>query len=221
MSLPAAVLFDMDGTLLDSEKLWDIAVAEFTRNLGIEITPEARESTLGNATADALRKLYDFAQIPDSERDYAWAERWLSDRVVELFDGGIPWQPGARETLDLLADAEVPLVLVTNTIREVTEHALGTLGRERFVATVCGDEVSNPKPGPEPYLLGAELAGFAAPDCIAVEDSPTGARSALAAGCRVLTVGPEPVADGALHLGTLVDFPLTALSQSQRVSPQG
>lgn len=203
MTPPSAVLFDMDGTLLDSEKLWDIAVAEFTRDLGFEITPEARASTLGNATADALRKLYDFAQVPEVERDYSGAERWVSNRVVELFDGGIPWQPGARETLDLLADARIPLVLVTNTIREVTEHALGTLGRERFVATVCGDEVHNPKPGPDPYLRGAELAGFAPSDCVAVEDSPTGARSALAAGCSVLTVGPEPVAEGAVHLGTL------------------
>jgi len=200
---PAAVLFDMDGTLLDSEKLWDIAVAEFTRGLGFEITPEARESTLGNATADALRKLFDFAQVPEGERDYAEAERWVSNRVVELFDGGIPWQPGARETLDALGAAGVPLVLVTNTIREVTEHALGTLGRDRFVATVCGDEVPHPKPAPDPYLRGAELAGFAAADCVAVEDSPTGARSALDAGCTVLTVGPEPVLDGALHIGTL------------------
>ncbi|BDH57496.1 HAD family phosphatase [Tsukamurella sp. PLM1] len=203
MTLPAAVLFDMDGTLLDSEKLWDIAVAEFTRGLGYEVTPEARESTLGNATGDALRKLYDFAQVPEADRDYPGAERWVSNRVVELFDGGIPWQPGAREALDLLADAGVPLVLVTNTIRDVTEHALGTLGRERFVATVCGDEVAEPKPAPDPYLRGARLAGVAPQDCVAVEDSPTGARSAFVAGCTVLTVGPEPVLDGAVHLGGL------------------
>ncbi len=202
-SLPAAVLFDMDGTLLDSEKLWDIAVSEFTRSLGHDITPEQRETTLGNATGEALRKLFDFANVPEAERDYAGAERWVSDRVVELFDGGIPWQPGAQATLDALGEAGVPLVLVTNTIREVTEHALGTLGRDRFVATVCGDEVPSPKPAPDPYLRGAELAGFAPSDCVAVEDSPTGARSALAAGCTVLTVGPEPVADGALHIGTL------------------
>lgn len=202
-SLPSAVLFDMDGTLLDSEKLWDIAVAEFTRKLGYDITPEQRETTLGNATGDALRKLFDFAQVPEAERDLVAAETWLSNRVVELFDGGIPWQPGARETLDLLGAAKIPLVLVTNTIREVTEHALGTLGRDRFVATVCGDEVPTPKPAPDPYLRGAELAGFPAADCVAVEDSPTGARSALAAGCKVLTVGPEPVARGAVHLGTL------------------
>lgn len=213
MSLPAAVLFDMDGTLLDSEKLWDIAVAEFTRSLGFEITPEARESTLGNATGDALRKLFDFAAVPESDRDYAGAEAWVSNRVVELFDGGIPWQPGARATLDLLGDAGVPLVLVTNTIRDVTEHALGTLGRERFVGTVCGDEIPNPKPAADPYLRGAELAGVPAGECIAVEDSPTGARSALAAGCTVLTVGPQPVLDGALHLGSLDGASLETFSR--------
>lgn len=211
MQLPAAVLFDMDGTLLDSEKLWDIAVAEFTRSLGAEITPEARAATLGNATADALGKIFDFAGVPAAERDTAGAERWVSDRVIELFDGGIPWQPGAREALDLLTAAQIPLVLVTNTIREITEHALHTLGRERFVGTVCGDEVAVPKPGPDPYLRGAEIAGFAPAACIAVEDSPTGAAAALAAGCRTLTVGPAPVADGARHLGTFEGLTLDGL----------
>ncbi|ADG78757.1 HAD-superfamily hydrolase, subfamily IA, variant 3 OS=Tsukamurella paurometabola (strain ATCC 8368/ DSM / CCUG 35730 / CIP 100753 / JCM 10117 / KCTC 9821/ NBRC 16120 / NCIMB 702349 / NCTC 13040) OX=521096 GN=Tpau_2146 PE=4 SV=1 [Tsukamurella paurometabola] len=213
MSLPSAVLFDMDGTLLDSEKLWDIAVAEFTRTLGTEITAEAREATLGNATADSLRTIFDFAEVPEPERDYIAAEKWVSDRVVQLFDGGIPWQPGARDTLDLLAEAGVPLVLVTNTIREITEHALGTLGRERFVGTVCGDEIPNPKPAADPYLRGAELAGVPASECIAVEDSPTGARSALAAGCAVFTVGPNPVADGAHHLGTLAGAGLQTFSR--------
>ncbi|WP_040767974.1 HAD family phosphatase [Tsukamurella sp. 1534] len=212
MSQPSAVLFDMDGTLLDSEKLWDVAVAEFTRSLGMEITPEQRATTLGNATAHALRKLFDFAGVPEADRDYAGAEAWVSNRVIELFDGGIPWQPGARETLDLLGSAGVPLVLVTNTVRGVTEHALGTLGRDRFVATVCGDEVAHPKPAPDPYLRGAELAGVPASACVAVEDSPTGARSALAAGCTVLTVGPDPVADGAIHRGTLVGATLADFS---------
>lgn len=213
MSLPSAVLFDMDGTLLDSEKLWDIAVAEFTRSLGAEITAQAREETLGNAVDDSLRKIFDFAGVPEAERDYEEAEKWLSGRVIELFDAGIPWQPGARETLDLLAEAGVPLVLVTNTVREITEHALGTLGRERFVATVCGDEIPNPKPAADPYLRGAELAGFPASECIAVEDSPTGARSALAAGCTVLTVGENPVADGAQHLGGLTGVGLETFSR--------
>ncbi|GAB3127117.1 HAD family hydrolase [Tsukamurella serpentis] len=212
-SSPAAVLFDMDGTLLDSEKLWDIAVAEFTRGLGLDITAEARAATLGNATGDALRKLYDFAQVPEADRDYAGAQRWVSNRVVELFDGGIPWQPGARQTLDRLAESGIPLVLVTNTIREITEHALHTLGRERFVATVCGDEVNNPKPAPDPYLLGASLAGAPAVDCVAVEDSPTGARAALDAGCAVLTVGPAPVADGAVHVGTLSSAAVLGVSR--------
>ena len=211
MNPPAAVLFDMDGTLLDSEKLWDVAVAEFTRTLGAEISDEAREATLGNATTDALTKIFDFAGVPHADRDHDAAERWVSNRVIELFDGGIPWQPGARDALDRLGDAGVPLVLVTNTIREITEHALGTLGRDRFAGTVCGDEVANPKPGPDPYLRGAQLAGFAPELCLAVEDSPTGARSALAAGCAVVTVGPAPVADGALHLGTLEGFHLDLL----------
>ncbi|GAA4393806.1 HAD family phosphatase [Tsukamurella soli] len=203
--LPAAVLWDMDGTLLDSEKLWDIAVEEFTASLGSEMTPELRLTTLGNATRAALDKIYDHAGTPTHERDHVRDEQWVSDRVIELFETGIPWMDGAREALALCAGLGIPLVLVTNTIRSVTEHALGTLGRERFAATVCGDEVAAPKPAPDPYLRGAGLAGVPPERCVAFEDSATGAAAALAAGCRVVTAGPAPVAPGtrAVHRTTL------------------
>lgn len=185
---PAAVFWDMDGTLLDSERLWDIAVAELSERHGFVMTPEVRESTLGNSMADALDKVYDAAGVPPAARRHALDERWLLDRVGQLFAEDLPWRPGALEALDLLAAAGIPMALVTNTVRELTEQALDTLGRHFFTATVCGDEVAVGKPAPDPYRRAATLLGVDPMRCRAVEDSPTGTESAIAAGCHTLVV---------------------------------
>ncbi|UZF58848.1 HAD family phosphatase [Gordonia polyisoprenivorans] len=197
---PDAVLWDMDGTLLDSERLWDIAVAELSLRHGYPMTPELRESTLGNSMDDALDKVYDAAGLSAAERDHARDERWLLDRVAELFADDLPWRPGARETLELVAAAGIPMALVTNTVRELTELALDTLDRRFFAITVCGDEVATGKPAPDPYLRAAELLGVDARRCRAVEDSPTGTSSATAAGCTTLVVpSTAPVPPGPLR----------------------
>ena len=194
---PAAVLWDMDGTLLDSERLWDIAVVELSASLGFTMTAEIRESTLGNSMSDALTKVFDAAGIAPADRDYRGCERWLLNRVAELFDEDLPWRPGAQEALTMIAAAGIPMALVTNTVRELTENALDTIGRHFFAATVCGDEVANGKPAPDPYLRAAQLLGVAADQCRAVEDSPTGTESATAAGCHTLVVpSAMPVPDG-------------------------
>ena len=186
--LPAAVLWDMDGTLLDSEKLWDVAVAELSDRHGYAMTPELRESTLGNSMTDALTKVFDASGVPLDARDYAADERWLLDRVAELFADDLPWRPGAQEALTTIADAGIPMALVTNTVRELTDQALDTIGRHFFAVTVCGDEVEHGKPAPDPYLRAARLLGVDASRCVAVEDSPTGTQSATAAGCMAIVV---------------------------------
>jgi len=90
--------------------------------------------------------------------------------------------------LETLAASDIPLALVTNTRRTLTEQALKTIGSHYFTVTVCGDEVPDGKPHPAPYLRAAALLGVAAEDCLAIEDSVTGAQSADAAGCVVLVV---------------------------------
>ncbi|TYQ10395.1 UNVERIFIED_ORG: HAD superfamily hydrolase (TIGR01509 family) [Gordonia westfalica J30] len=198
--LPAAVLWDMDGTLLDSEPIWDIAMADLATRHGIVMTRELRESTLGNSLPDALAKVHDAAGLSADERDPDADGRWTLDRVNELFAEDLPWRPGAREALDLVADAGIPMVLVTNTVRELTEVALETIGRHRFAATVCGDEVAVGKPAPDPYVRAAELLGFSTAECLAVEDSPTGAQAASTAGCPTLVVeSAAPVERGPLR----------------------
>lgn len=197
--LPKAVLWDMDGTLLDSEKMWDIAMVDLAADLGIAMTGELRESTLGNSMTDALTKVFDAAGIAPADRDHSARSAWLRARVTELFSQGIPWMPGAREALELIAGQGIPLALVTNTERDLTEQALDTIGRHRFAATVCGDEVPLGKPAPDPYLQAARLLDVEPTGCLAFEDSPTGTQAASAAGCAVIVVAsatPVPAGPG-------------------------
>jgi HAD superfamily hydrolase (TIGR01509 family) len=121
----------------------------------------------------------------------AAAGEWLEERVTELMADAIPWRPGAAEALAVVRAAGLRTALVTNTIRSVTELCLNTLGREWFDITVCGDEVARGKPAPDPYRRAAELLGLDPRECLAVEDSPTGSRSAVTAGCAVVVVPCE------------------------------
>ena len=202
--LPAAVLWDMDGTLIDSEPLWDVAIADLAARRGFTMTPEVREETLGNSLYDAMTKVYDAAGTPEFERDRATDERWLLDHVTDLFTDDLPWRPGAQPALDLIAAAGIPMVLVTNTVRELTTVSLQTIGAHRFTASVCGDEVPVGKPEPDIYLRAAELVGANPADCLAVEDSPAGSAAAPAAGCPTLVV-PSAVAIGPAPLRSFRD----------------
>ncbi|WP_036501835.1 MULTISPECIES: HAD family hydrolase [Nocardia] len=187
----AAVLWDMDGTLLDSEKLWDIGVRELAEELGGRMTDALRHALIGADARNALRILFDGLGLELDPAAMLAAGQWLERRVTELMAGPIPWRPGAQDALATLRTAGLPAALVTNTKRSITELCLETLGRHMFDASVCGDEVDSGKPAPDPYLRAARLLGVAPEDCVAVEDSPTGSAAALAAGCRVLVVPCE------------------------------
>lgn len=187
----AAVLWDMDGTLLDSEKLWDIALYELAEHLGGVLLPETRHALIGSSGPDAMAILFDALQLDDHADAVRTAESWLEDRITGLFREGAPWRPGAKDALGLARAAEVQTALVTNTKRALAEVALDTIGREFFDATVCGDEVERGKPAPDPYLRAAQLLGVDPTTCLAIEDSPTGAAAAAAAGCRVLVIPCE------------------------------
>ncbi len=188
----AAVLFDMDGTLLDSEKIWDVALDDLSHYLGGELSAQARERMVGSSLARSIAILHDDLGIdadPESSGGY------LTERTAELFRTDLVWRPGAQELLVAVHDAGVPAALVTSTHRRLTEIALDTLGRTQFKATVCGDEVTHPKPAPDPYLRAADLLGVDPRSCVAIEDSPLGITSAEAAGCAVLAVPSEvPIA---------------------------
>lgn len=191
----AGVLLDMDGTLIDSEKVWEVALNDLMKHLGGDpLTTQARRESVGGSLDSSLRICFreagrDPHRVPAEE--YRETGEWFYERAGELFAHGVPWRPGARELLGALRAEQVPAVLVTNTIRVLVDSALDTIGREHFTAVVPGDEVDEPKPAPDPYRRGAELLGVDPADCVAVEDSPTGALSAERAGCAVLVVPCE------------------------------
>ena len=190
--MPPAVLWDMDGTLIDSEKLWDISLADLADHLGGGLDADTRASMVGSNMEATVRIMFRALELDPEPQALAKAAYWLTDRTRELFRGELRWRPGARQALASLRAAGVPMALVTSTERALTEVALDTIGRDFFQTTVCGDEVDgHHKPHPRPYLSAARRLGVDPRQCVAVEDSPTGMRSALAAGCRVIVVPSE------------------------------
>jgi HAD superfamily hydrolase (TIGR01509 family) len=222
---PAAVLFDMDGTLVDSEKVWDIALRELAVRAGATLSDEARLAMVGGSMSSSMQIFRDDVGQPDrpEEPDV----EWLTSRVLDLFRDGLVWRPGAAELLRAVKAAGTPTALVTSTGRLLVEAALDTLGRANFDVVVCGDEVSMPKPDPEPYRTAATLLGVAIGDCVAIEDSPTGVASAVAAGAVVLAVPAElelPATDGVHLRRSLVGVDpayLASLLIGQRLLPSG
>lgn len=188
----AAVLWDMDGTLVDSERLWDVSLADLAAHLGGTLSAATREDLVGSSLRRSVSIVR--AEVGLDPADDAGVHEdglWLLERTKVLFAHDLPWRPGAREALAAVRDAGLPTALVTSTYRELTDVALDTIGRGFFDVTVCGDEVSATKPDPAPYLRAAELLGVDVTASVAVEDSPTGTRSAVAAGATVLVVPSE------------------------------
>ena len=188
----------MDGTLVDSEKLWDVSLSALYETFGGVMSRETRNGLVGASARETMVAVYTELGLDLDPAAMAASIHWLHEHTAELFDGGLPWCDGAREMLESLAAERTPLALVTNTERALAERALNSIGRQYFSITVCGDEVPNGKPEPDPYLRAAELLGVSPGDCLAVEDSVTGSAAAEKAGCAVLVVPNDvPVPGGA------------------------
>jgi HAD superfamily hydrolase (TIGR01509 family) len=199
-----AVLFDMDGTLLDSEKLWDVALDDLVDWLGATLTPELRRQMVGSSLGRSIALVH--ANL-DIDADPEASSAFLISRMEDLFATGSVWCPGAQDLLRSVQAAGLRAALVTSTHRRLTEIALDTIGRHYFSATVCGDEVGQTKPHPEPYLTACAKLGARPQNCIVIEDSPVGVAAGQAAGCLVLAVPnqvPIAPAPGRLVLPTLV-----------------
>lgn len=210
-----AVLWDMDGTLVDSEGLWSITMGRLAEHHGGELSAQVREKLTGSSltrTVTTIRR--ELGLDPDDPSGVEADGRWLLDRTLELFAEGLPWRPGAQEALRAVRDAGVPTALVTSTYREVTEVSLDTIGRQFFDVVVCGDEVSATKPDPAPYRRASALLGVDPAGCVAVEDSPTGTASAVAAGATVLVVPadvPVPSGERRVHRASLAGLTVADL----------
>jgi HAD superfamily hydrolase (TIGR01509 family) len=204
----------MDGTLVDSEKLWDVAINELYSRRGRVLAPEVRDATVGGSADGVMRIVFDDLGLDPNPDHMAEVADWMHDYVGELFTTGLPWCPGARELLDALLAADVPMALVTNTRRVLTENALNSIGRQYFSVTICGDEVPEGKPAPDIYLRAADLLGFAASDCLAIEDSINGTAAAEDAGCPVLVVPNDvevPATSRRRHVSSLTQVGIPQL----------
>ena len=208
--LPAAVLWDMDGTLVDTEPYWFTSQVELVGSHGGTWTRADGDALVGTSlwhSAAVLRE-HGVDLGLDEIIDH------LTTDVLRRVADDVPWRPGAKELLAELRAAGVPTALVTMSIRRMADYVVAAVDFPAFDAVVAGDEVEHHKPHPEPYLRGAAMLGVDAADCVAIEDSPPGLASAVAAGTVALGVEHHaPLVDGAGYLrrDTLVGIGLDEL----------
>jgi HAD superfamily hydrolase (TIGR01509 family) len=212
----AAVLLDMDGTLVDTEPHWIACEQELVAAHGGSWTDEDAMALVGKPLLVSAGYLSAVGGV-----DLAPAEivERLLDGVVARVRERIPWTPGAQELLSSLGAAGVPIALVTMSYRRLAEAVLAGVPEGTFGAVVTGDEVRESKPHPEPYLRAAALLGVDPRRCVAVEDSPTGVAAAEAAGCVTVVVdgvAAVPPAPGRIKVRSLGDLTLDGLEQLLR-----
>jgi HAD superfamily hydrolase (TIGR01509 family) len=184
-----ALLFDMDGLLVDTEPLWLETETEVMARLGAPWGQEDQQALLGGSMARTVAYVLSKARVhPDELPSPEAIARWLLDGMLARAAAGrVAIQPGARALLAEVAAAGLPYGLVTSSERELAAAVLKATGF-RFPVVVTGDDVVAHKPDPEPYLLAAALLGVDPARCVALEDSPNGVASAGAAGCLVVAV---------------------------------
>ncbi len=175
----------MDGTLVDTEPYWMATETALAEEYGAVWTHEDGLALVGNDLLTSGRYVKERMGLPHSPEEVV---ELLLDGVVERVQHAVPWCPGARELLLALHDAGVPCGLVTMSYQRFVAPIVEHLPPETFRVIVTGDLVDNGKPHPEPYLTAAASLGVDPADCVAIEDSGTGATSAESAGCQVLVV---------------------------------
>lgn len=204
----------MDGVLLDSEPLHYEAVRQILAEQGVEFPLEDYFRYLGTTLTSTWDDLCERYPITMPFKDFE--SRYNAD-VLKQYQAGAPLIPGARDLIERLLEAGVPIAVASSSHREWVEAALTGAGlREYFEHTTAGDEVAMGKPSPEIYIKAAASLGIAPANCIAIEDAPAGVESAIAAGMRVVLVRSELTNDLDLSSNWQVDdltqFELTWLT---------
>ena len=206
-----AVIFDVDGTLVDTERLGMAAWTQAAKDLGLELPQETLKNFIGRNLAGVLGLLSD---LYDNEEDgpRLWERHREIRSVMEETD--LVLKAGAAECIDELNTAGHYVSVATSARRVTAETNLARVGLlDKFKAVTCGDEVEHGKPDPEIYLLACERAGVDPDECVVVEDSRNGCLSGIAAGAHVVAVPdivplPAEVVDGCdAVLGTLHELP--------------
>jgi len=208
--VPAAVIFDMDGVLVDSESVWDDVRKRFVEENGGRWSENAQRDMMGMSSVEWSRYVRDQLGVDMEPEEIS---REIADRVAGVYREKLPLLPGAVEAVRSLA-AEWPLGLASSSNRHVIDLVLELANiADDFQATVSSEEVGAGKPAPDVYLETAKRLGKEAPACVAIEDSTNGIRSAHAAGMAVIAVPNQdfPPEQDALELA---DVTLKSLTEA-------
>jgi len=204
-----AVVFDMDGVLLQSEEVWDEVREEYVRERGGRYDAEIQRAMMGMSSPEWSRYLHDHAGVPDEPEEIN-AE--VVRRMLARYRVQLPLIPGAVEAVERLA-AHYPLGLASSSNRELIDTALDVSGLAPFFsATVSSEEVAHGKPAPDVYLEAARRLGVDPSRCCAVEDSHGGIRSAKTAGMRVVAI-PNPTYPPDAETLALADVTVRSLDE--------
>ena len=187
-NLPQAILFDHDGTLVDTEPVWAAAKVALAAEFGGTWTEQDTLDCLGLSMKFTLDRLRERGvDLPDeqiNERLVAKVREALAHQQVEFL-------PGIERFLTQVRDAQIPAAIVTNATTSIAQRTADAAPEGTFSVVIGNDETTHPKPDPQPYLLAAQRLGVEPSRCVALEDSPSGVRSATAAGMKVIVVPGE------------------------------
>jgi HAD superfamily hydrolase (TIGR01509 family) len=219
--MPAAVLWDMDGTLVNTEPYWFAAESKLVADHGGQWGLEQAKQLVGFDLLDAGRFLQKNAGVDLAPEAIV---EFLVEQVIQQIRVHVEWRPGAARTLAELNARDIPCALVTMSYRNLAQAVVDRLPSGSFTTVVTGDEVAHGKPHPEPYLTAATQLGVSPRDCLTIEDSPTGVSSAEAAGVPVLAVehlvpipaGPHRIVVTDLTGTTVDDLALMAYTLRER-----
>ena len=208
---PQAVLFDMDGLLIDSERVWLEVESDVMAWLGGEWSTAHQEHLVGGSLDVAVRYMLELTGADASPEEVG---RRMLDGMAERLGACVPMMPGAKDLLAEIRAAGVAAALVSSSHRRLIEPVLDAIGREHFALSIAGDEVARTKPDPEPYLTAAARLGADPGRCVVLEDSPNGVAAGEAAGCVTVAVPgvlPIPPAPGRVVAASLREVSLARL----------
>lgn len=214
MSELRAVLFDMDGTICDTEPAWLAAEFALAGRYHAEWTRQDGLALVGSDLLDSGAYIRQRMGLPLSPAQIV--DELVGRVLLSVGEDGVSWRPGAVELVEACNRAGIPTALVTMSYRPLAAAIIRALPSGRFAAVVTGEDVEHGKPAPDAYLLAAERLDVDISSCVAIEDSPTGAASAEAAGCLVVAVPHHveiPAGPRRQHVPTLDGVTVERLEQ--------